>query len=113
MFFIHKPGDKRAKVISGFATSHMDILPTILDIYRSYGVEYRDEGWLKGKGLFENEFTKERKTFSANANSILSEHFATHEIDKVCFMAYDVLNPECQEIIEEGLEEFYGLASNN
>jgi hypothetical protein len=110
MLFIHRPGDSEHSDVTDKTTSHLDVLPTIVEVLRKRGIDVDHPDWLKGHDLFDENFPEGRFVYSADAQLMNPKNYAMHKGKTVCKMTMDLFDEECMKILEEGLDGFKRVA---
>ncbi|VAX25993.1 hypothetical protein MNBD_NITROSPINAE02-1658 [hydrothermal vent metagenome] len=106
---IHRPGDLKNEIVLNTTTSHMDILPTIIDVWKSHGVKVAQPDWMKGYSMFDGDAPKERVVYSALAAARSPSNFAVHRRKLVCYEYKDLKNESCAILFKDGVEGFIEL----
>jgi membrane-anchored protein YejM (alkaline phosphatase superfamily) len=110
MLFIHRPGDSEHSDVTDKTTSHLDVLPTIVEVLRKRGIDVDHPDWLKGHDLFDENFPEGRFVYFADAQLMNPKNYAMHKGKTVCKMTMDLFDEECMKILEEGLDGFKRVA---
>ncbi len=110
--FIHTPHDRTHRN-NDKTTSHIDILPTVMNIIKSYGLALQQPTWLKGQNILNDCLDAQRCVFSANAAERHPTYFAIHHGNKVCALSNDVFQDNtCKKMIKKYIDSFIQLTND-
>lgn len=106
--FIHAPNDQKSIEVHK-TTSHLDIVPTILELLKQYGVEYQKPHWLKGYNIHSNSY-KERAVFSTSVKNSYDKdilHSYSLAYQNLVFVPKKIeMDSKKQELIARYIEDF-------